>query len=136
MKAGRTARSDRGAAAVEFALVLPVLLLVIFGIIDFGRMLYTKITLTQAAQAAARATAVLGKDDGELEATKAAGGLDQSDGALTVVATPCPSPPDQTANAQVSLTYRFTFITPLAALADIGGGSIELHATSYSPCVG
>jgi len=40
----RSAARDRGAAAVEFALLLPVLLLLVFGIIDFGRALNAQIT--------------------------------------------------------------------------------------------
>ena len=49
---------DRGAAAVEFALLFPVLLLIVFGIIDFGRALNAQITLTQAAREGARLAAV------------------------------------------------------------------------------
>jgi len=45
---------DRGATAVEFALLLPVLLLLLFGIIDFGRALNAQITLTQAVREGAR----------------------------------------------------------------------------------
>jgi len=45
---------DRGSVAVEFALLLPVLLLIIFGTIDFGRAINAQITLTQAAREGAR----------------------------------------------------------------------------------
>src|SRR5258708_3259846 len=57
MKRRRHAASDsrdRGSVAVEFALLLPVLLLLIFGIIDFGRAINAQITLTQAAREGAR----------------------------------------------------------------------------------
>ena len=47
-------KSEKGQAAVEFALVLPILLMLIFGIIDFGRVLYTKSALTSLSQEAAR----------------------------------------------------------------------------------
>src|SRR5690606_28464820 len=66
--AGRSARSGRlgigrrrmaGVAAVEFALVVPLLLVVLFGIIDFGFMLYDKAMLTNAAREGARAGIVL-----------------------------------------------------------------------------
>ena len=50
----RRGARDRGAAAVEFALLLPLLLLIVFGIIDFGRALNAQITLTQAAREGAR----------------------------------------------------------------------------------
>lgn len=39
---------------VEFALVAPVLLLIVFGIIDLGRLIYTYVTLSQAANEGAR----------------------------------------------------------------------------------
>jgi Flp pilus assembly protein TadG len=50
--------SERGAAAVEFALVVPVLLVLLFGIINFGQYLSVRQTATQAAAEGARAAAV------------------------------------------------------------------------------
>jgi Flp pilus assembly protein TadG len=47
-------RNQRGAAAVEFALVLPILLLVVFGIINFGIVLAQKSSLANAVRAGAR----------------------------------------------------------------------------------
>jgi len=43
---------------VEFAMIVPVLLLVVFGIIDFSRYVYTQNSLNQASREAARAGAV------------------------------------------------------------------------------
>jgi Flp pilus assembly protein TadG len=54
----RGRREDRGAAAVEFALVAPLLLLLVFGIISYGYMLSFRQTLSQAAAEGARAAAV------------------------------------------------------------------------------
>ncbi|MBP9713726.1 MAG: pilus assembly protein [Sterolibacterium sp.] len=44
----------RGVAAVEFALVLPLLLLLLFGIIEFSIALYDKALITNASREAAR----------------------------------------------------------------------------------
>src|SRR5690606_35699930 len=52
-------RRMAGVAAVEFALVVPLLLVILFGIIDFGFMLYDKAMLTNAAREGARAGIVL-----------------------------------------------------------------------------
>ena len=49
---------DQGAAMVEFALVLPILLILLFGIIDFGLYFYNDLQLTQAARDAARYASV------------------------------------------------------------------------------
>jgi Flp pilus assembly protein TadG len=48
----------RGQSLVEFALVLPVFLLLIFGIIDLGRFVYMNSTVSQAAREAARTASV------------------------------------------------------------------------------
>lgn len=48
-------RGETGASAVEFAIVLPVLLVVIFGIIEFGFAIYDKTMITHASREGARA---------------------------------------------------------------------------------
>jgi Flp pilus assembly protein TadG len=57
----RRCRADaqRGAAAVEFALVLPVLLAVLMGVVEMGLALYDKAVLTHASREGARAGIVL-----------------------------------------------------------------------------
>ena len=48
-------RTQRGASAVEFALILPILILLFFGIVDFGLLIYDKQVITNASREAARA---------------------------------------------------------------------------------
>jgi hypothetical protein len=55
---------ERGTALVEFALVGPLLFLLVFGIIDFGRALNYYNNLTQLAGQGARAAAVNRNPDG------------------------------------------------------------------------
>jgi Flp pilus assembly protein TadG len=48
-------QNERGAAAVEFALLLPVLLTILFGIIEFGMIMYGREVVTNASREGARA---------------------------------------------------------------------------------
>jgi Flp pilus assembly protein TadG len=50
-------QSQKGAAAVEFAIVLPILLILLAGIIEFGFLLYNQQVLTTAAREGSRALA-------------------------------------------------------------------------------
>jgi len=50
--------NDRGAAAVEFAIILPLLLLLILLLIDFGRLFFVSISLNAASREAARASSL------------------------------------------------------------------------------
>ncbi|WP_344125586.1 TadE family protein [Luedemannella flava] len=123
-------RRDRGAAAVEFALVLPVLLILVFGIIDFGRMLNAKITLTQAAREGARAAAVSSYANGVKWTRDAANG---SLGTLNPTVESCADDATRVA-ARVRVSYDFTFVTPIGAL--IGSSStMTLTSESVSPCI-
>lgn len=54
----RRRATDRGAAAVEFALILFPLMLIVFGIINYGDMLSVRQSVSQAASEGARAAAV------------------------------------------------------------------------------
>jgi Flp pilus assembly protein TadG len=55
---GARRRDDRGAAAVEFALLLPFLIFLVAGLIDFAAAFNAQIQVSQAAQAGARAAAL------------------------------------------------------------------------------
>jgi Flp pilus assembly protein TadG len=67
MKKGGPIRAVKGASAVEFALVLPVLLLILFGIIEYGWVLTYQIVLTNAVSQGARA-GVRAQDETEAQA--------------------------------------------------------------------
>ncbi|MEY4366737.1 MAG: hypothetical protein RLZ28_152 [Actinomycetota bacterium] len=51
-------RSEKGAAALEFAIIVPVLLLLVLGLIDIGRLLLVNMSLLSAAQQGARVSAM------------------------------------------------------------------------------
>lgn len=51
-------KRERGAAAVEFALVVPLLLIMLFAIIDFGWVLTQQLSVTAAAREGARYLAI------------------------------------------------------------------------------
>ncbi|MGN7147785.1 TadE/TadG family type IV pilus assembly protein [Arthrobacter sp. SAFR-179] len=57
-------RKERGAVAVEMALLLPLLLLIVMGTIEFGRVLNVQVSMTQAAREGARYAAIHYKDPG------------------------------------------------------------------------
>jgi Flp pilus assembly protein TadG len=48
-------RGQKGASLVEFAIIAPLLFLIIFGIIEFGILIYDKAMLTNASREGARA---------------------------------------------------------------------------------
>jgi hypothetical protein len=50
----RFARNDKGATALEFAIILPVLLLFVFGIVEWGLYMYNRQVITNAAREGAR----------------------------------------------------------------------------------
>lgn len=53
MQAGRR-KSEEGAGVVEFALIAPLFILLLFGLVEFGQALYTKEVLTNASREGAR----------------------------------------------------------------------------------
>ena len=64
----KRARGDRGAAAVEFALVVPLLFLLVFGMIDFGWAINRYTVLNNATREGVR-LASLGADSSEITAS-------------------------------------------------------------------
>ena len=135
---------DRGVAAVEFALLLPMLLLLIFGIIDFGRALNAQITLTQAAREGARIASVDNPLTGapypvttvQSVTVNAATGLS---GVTAAVTNACQANSGLGASpVAVKASYSFTFVTPVSSIARMFGSSfgsgMTLTATGVMPC--
>ncbi len=136
---GRARKGEVGQSLVEFALGLLVLVLLILGIVDFGRAVFARSAVASAAREGARFAIVNVRVDAT-EADKAAiepqivdaasaklAGLDE--GALQVSVT-YPT----TREVEVWVTYTYHAITPL--LGDIiegGGGGIVLsgHSKMY-----
>ena len=63
-------RGEQGNIAIEFALILPLLLLIVGGIIDFGRAYWFQQTLTWASREGARQGSILNKDNWNLSLVK------------------------------------------------------------------
>lgn len=99
---------ERGVAAVEAALVLPVLLLLIMGIIDLGRALATKQEVTHATREAVRVYAVTHDHDLAMQAF-----ADGTAGLACTTPTITPEPCVEGEEVAVSATCDFDFVTPL-----------------------
>jgi Flp pilus assembly protein TadG len=128
-------QSDRGAELIEFALVAPILIFIIAGIVDFGMMFRTYEAVTNAAREGARVGVLPGYDvpdvQARVDAYLAASGLT---GARTTTVTDVPVATGAgtfTARS-VDLTYTYTFAVLGMAAPLFGGsfGSITLNAVS------
>lgn len=117
--------SERGAAAVEFAILLPLLLMLVLGTIEFGRAYNAQITLTNAAREGVRVMAI-GNDP--------AGARTAARNAAATVSTTIPTT-DVTLSttvcstgAQVTLTitYNLATITGIAGPFSITGKGVML----------
>jgi Flp pilus assembly protein TadG len=118
MKIRRIGRRQDGQALVEFAIVTPVLLLLVLGIVQFGILFNNYITLTDAVRAGARQAAVSRTLANPTQVTtdrvrRSAAGLDSSKLAVTVAPHDPNGPPNNTDWAQggdvtVSATYPFS----------------------------
>ena len=110
--------NDRGAAAVEFALVLPLLLITVLGLVDFGRAYSMQISLTQAAREGVRVAALGGSAaDATTRTTNAAVGVN----GITVGVTTCPAAVTPTSDAQVIASRTYDYITPISPLFTLIG---------------
>lgn len=137
LRARHATRDERGAAAVEFALVLPILLLLLFGIIAYGYMLSFRGSMSQAAAEGARAAAV-SVDASKRESNARAAveealrayGVSCSDAGMTCRFDPAPTGcATGTSCFQVSLSYDYDG-HPLIPLPLVG--AVMPDTLSYS----
>jgi len=122
-------RGERGQTAVEFALVAPLLIVLLLGIIQIGIAFHNYVTLTDAARAGARKAIVARFSGGSLaDAQQAvrdsANDLDQSKLGVSVT-DPTWGTPGSTVT--VTATYPYDINIPLLGLTVMSG---NLTATS------
>lgn len=137
---GRRPR-DRGASAVEFAIVLPVMLLIIGALVDFGRALYTQVVLTNSAREGVRAVVMGAANTGVEQRTRAAAiGLSTSSPTLAVLPPAdglCTSTPGSLAT--LGVVYQFDWLLLKPAMNLIRAGSAlppTLSASAVMQCGG
>jgi hypothetical protein len=105
-------KDERGQSAVELALVLPILLLLIVAVLDFGRIMYSYAHLHMAAQETVRKGG-LGTGDSELTQF-AKNYIHLSDSSqLQVIITPTETNRKSGDYLKVSLKYPLKLNTPL-----------------------
>src|SRR5437763_904952 len=101
-------RDRRGTSAVEFACIAPLFVLVVFGLIEFGRAMMVAGILTNAAQQGARAGVLDGAQVSDVTATVNTYLADASITSATT--TVLPSPPSSAGAGQnVTVTVRVAF---------------------------
>ena len=123
-------RREKGQSLLEFALILPVLLIVLAGVLDLGRIYYSYIAVTDAAAEGATYAAmypqVSDRDEVFQRAQEASRGLVQIDNSMVEV--DCPSVASG-APVTVTVSYSFTVATPLINVI-VPDGVLELRAVA------
>ncbi|RXJ01904.1 pilus assembly protein [Anaerobacillus alkaliphilus] len=105
-------KSEDGQALVEFALVFMLLMLLLCGIVDFGRAFHAYLALDHAGREAARIASIGENDVKVRDAAKAAvRHLSINDTNISII--PAANIRKQGDFATVTLTYDLEFITPL-----------------------
>ena len=123
----RSGMGQRGQAMVEFALVLPLLLIVLFMAVDFGVGLTRWISITNAAREGARCGAV-GADTPDITQRV----VDASNGTLVTGDVSVSYPGGQTVgdSVVVDVNYEYGLITPLGHFLTLAFDSLSLSARS------
>ena len=129
--------NQRGQSLVEFALILPVFIILVFGIIDFGMGLRAYITVTQATREGARYAAV-----GNPAGTFTSGGSGDCNGTMSTstvgkvcstmngmnlsnvqsVSVTYPQGNEPGKPVRVRAQYQYHYITPVKAVVNFFSG--------------
>lgn len=119
-------KSERGAELVEFALVFPLLLLVVLGIVDFGFLFQRMEVVTNAAREGARMAVLPGYATSDVQARVqnyvTSGGLpttaSPANPLIQVTSVSIPTAPGAPAmsgkRVEVTYTHQYLFIGPIA----------------------
>jgi Flp pilus assembly protein TadG len=132
-------RRHRGAAAVEFALVLPFLVMILFGIMEFGYAFFIQSSVASAARVGVRNYAINWKTTTAQDTAARNTAIAVATSAVPVpgdvvgaaFTSPCVTPGSQTT---LTLTYRYHSLTGL--LDGVLGPNINVTGIGSMACGG
>lgn len=131
--------TETGQSLVEFAMVLPLFLILLFSLVDFGRAFYSWMIITNAAREGARAGAVQ-KDWSTMQTAIYDSMCNPYPGNCSLDTTQMTLSPlgvngARGSQVSVSISYAFAYATPLGGILALIPGSTALSTpvlTAYS----
>ncbi|MCW2633881.1 MAG: tadE [Blastococcus sp.] len=128
----RTLRDERGASAVEFAFIVPLLIMLVIGIAEFGHAFQVQGTLSAAAREGVRAMAL--RNDAVDARAVVRNAADSLNPALTdaqiQIPVACPTTGAGPTNVRLTITYRMPYLTGFF------GSGVTLTGTGVMRCAG
>ncbi len=125
---GMKVTRDGGAVMVELAFILPILVMLLVGIIEFGRAYSAQVSIQGAAREGARSLALKESSGSVDAAVQGAAGSAQVT-SVTKVACPAVVSGTTTSYASVTVNATFTFSIPFVSL-----GTKNMSATARMRC--
>lgn len=126
----RRKNGEKGQALVEFTLLVPIFLLLLFAIIDFGMGFYSWITVTNGAREGARLGAVLATQQQIEDRVYQTVSLPNEATQMTVTVTNAQGQPGESVIVQVD--YDYNLITPLAGIVSFVSGNVLGPTLTFS----
>jgi len=126
-KGFRLAVDIAGAVAIEYAIILPVLLIALLGVMDLGRLFWSYATIANAAETAARCFAIKAAACQTATATQnyaatQAYGMAINASSFTVTTPAC--------GVRVAVSYAFSFVVPWFYVVPFGGSNTITLSTA------
>ena len=131
----RKLRNELGAVAVEFALIAPILIALVMGILEFSNFYNVQISVTQAAREGARTMAITNDQTQATNAAKAGAPGISASGFNVSAANPTPFVFSETACASGE-TMELTVTYQGAALTGLFGSSFQVKGEGAMLCGG
>lgn len=133
----RRVRSERGAALIEAAITIPMLLLISVGIFEFGRAYQTWQVLTNAAREGARIAVITGITDEQVQERvrdyMISGGLPDATVDDVVVERSVPLGTDSASRITINYPFEFMVLNPVVRLVTPDsntGAPITMHSVA------
>src|SRR4051812_43306379 len=138
----RRLRDERGASAVEFAFIVPLLIVLVLGIAEFGHAFQVQGTLSAAAREGVRAMALRSNPDDARDVVRnAADSLDPAitnnqiritfiDARTGAARASCPTTGGSETAVRLAISYPMPFLT------DFFGSGLTLTGSTGLPCNG